>query len=346
MGRPPNGHRMRAASARVRAAGKASIRATTGPAGTARQATAMNAASTTIRTSGPGDGEGAGPEQPRHVAGRVRPASRPTGGCAGAARPGATRAGRRRGRPAPTSPRGGGRRPGPPRRPGRGSTTVPRRGVTEAVRRSVMVILDGRHRGVAGRSSAGGVVGTGGSGVVMAPVGPQGPGRSGAVAGAGRTAQRRQHPPGRGAPAPDAGRDAHPPQRGTGHGQSGQGGQVLLDPRHPDQVTHLVLGEGPVPTGHHGLERRVPEAEQGAQFGEDRSRQLLVVQGGGPVVAEAPDRGPDQLVPGPGQVRPLAAQVGAPGDQGRPPVDGGGAGHQEARARQRAGGPIPPEGPG
>ena len=54
MGRPPNGHRMRAASARVRAAGKASTRATTGPAGTARQATAMNAASVAIRTSAPG----------------------------------------------------------------------------------------------------------------------------------------------------------------------------------------------------------------------------------------------------------------------------------------------------
>ena len=54
MGRPPSGHRIRAASARVMADGKARARATTGPAGTARQATAMKAASRAMSASAPG----------------------------------------------------------------------------------------------------------------------------------------------------------------------------------------------------------------------------------------------------------------------------------------------------
>ncbi len=53
MGRPPNGHVWRTASARVMAAGKASARATTGPRGTARQATPMNTASSAISTTAP-----------------------------------------------------------------------------------------------------------------------------------------------------------------------------------------------------------------------------------------------------------------------------------------------------
>ena len=53
MGRPPNGHVWRTASARVMAAGKARARATTGPRGTARQATPTNSASRAMSTSAP-----------------------------------------------------------------------------------------------------------------------------------------------------------------------------------------------------------------------------------------------------------------------------------------------------
>ena len=53
IGRPPNGHDMRAASARVIAAGKASARAPMRRGGTARQATAGNSASITMSAIAP-----------------------------------------------------------------------------------------------------------------------------------------------------------------------------------------------------------------------------------------------------------------------------------------------------
>ena len=54
MGRPPKGQAVRAASARVMAAGKQRTLATSGPRGTTRAPKAMKADSTTMRTMAPG----------------------------------------------------------------------------------------------------------------------------------------------------------------------------------------------------------------------------------------------------------------------------------------------------
>ncbi len=166
MGRPPNGHRIRAASARVRAAGNAIIRATTGPDGTTRQATATKAASTAISTSAPGRVKERAQKspgtyspnpatQPAHnrVRGRRPPRRHQSSPAAGKASTHQPHGGRERARPTPEATAG--------------MTTRPGRGVTRPPD-AVMVIRDGRHRGVSGRSSVV-VEGTGETGAFMAP---------------------------------------------------------------------------------------------------------------------------------------------------------------------------------
>ena len=106
-------------------------------------------------------------------------------------------------------------------------------------------------------------------------------------------------------------------------------------------------GGRPPPTGSPGLRgagsSRPSSVASSASDGVD---QLSVVHGGVALVAEPPHGGPDQLVPGPGQVGPLAAEVGAPGDQGRAPAHGRGAGHEEPGSPKRAARPILREGRG
>ena len=232
-------------------------------------------------------------------------------------------------------PQGGGRGPVPPRRPGRGGPPHPGGGATGGVpapghgdprrpprrRRDRSSARRGRQRWPEVRRSSvrSSTEGLAGPRRRLPVTGRPVAGRARPAPGAPPPARSRCRP---GCPRP-AGRPRPRPRRRLGH--------RLLDPAHPDQVAHLVLGEGPVPPGHHGRRRGRPRRRGG---GPARRRTDAISSSsssrGMPLVAEPAHRGPDQLVARPGQVRPLPAEVGAPSDQGRPAVDGRGAGHQKA----------------
>ena len=137
MGRPPNGQFIRTASARVNAAGKASApgRDRAGRDGQAghRHEDRLDG----HEHQRPGQGEGPGEHEARHVAAEPGQPTRPQPGARPADHRVATRGGRPRGRPGSRSPTVGGRGRARPRRPAAGRATRPG-GSTVSSRRRVI----------------------------------------------------------------------------------------------------------------------------------------------------------------------------------------------------------------
>ena len=74
---------------------------------------------------------------------------------------------------------------------------------------------------------------------------------------------------------------------------------------------HAVLREGQRPAGDPGFHRGTGHSDQRTQLVPDPFDHLGVGPGVGPVIAEATQRGPYEVFPGTGQMRPFLREVRA-----------------------------------